>query len=235
MRRSSATLAVLAAMSLMLGAGCRVKDTAGNEANGKKLFVAKCGACHVLERAGTRGVTGPNLDAAFRQDRRDGIPSDTIRGVVHQQILYPQRGGVMPAKLVNGENAYDVASYVALAAAKPGKDTGALASIGGVTNQKKATAKGGKLAIPADPTGQLAYLVSTAIAPAGKLMIDSLNKSSTPHDIALEGPGVNDKGPVVANGKTSKITVDLKPGTYTFYCSVPGHRQAGMVGKLVVK
>jgi plastocyanin len=235
MIRRATTLAALAAALLVLVTGCRVKDSPGDSVNGKKLFVSKCGSCHVLKRAGTRGSVGPNLDAAFLQDRRDGIPSDTIRGLVHQQILYPQRGGAMPAKLVKGENAYDVASYVALAAAKSGKDSGPLASIGGAVKKKKATAKGGRLDIPADPNGQLAFLVSSATAPAGKLTIDSLNKSGTPHNIALQGSGVNTKGPVVSGGKRSTISVDVKSGSYTFYCSVPGHRQAGMVGKLSVK
>lgn len=110
--------------------GCRVKDTSGNTTNGKALFVSKCGSCHVLRRAGTSGTTGPNLDAAFAQDRKDGIPSDTIRGLVNAQIIHPNRLGVMPAKLVKGDDAYDVASYVARVAAQPGKDTGALATAG---------------------------------------------------------------------------------------------------------
>lgn len=122
--------ALVAAALLLALTGCRVKDTAGNSVNGKKLFVAKCGSCHTLRRAGTSGTTGPNLDFAFLQDRKDGIPSDTIRGLVHAQILKPNRLGVMPGKLVTGEDAYDVATYVAEVAAKPGKDTGALANAG---------------------------------------------------------------------------------------------------------
>jgi plastocyanin len=235
MIRRLATLAALAAASLVLVTGCRVKDSPGDSVNGKKLFVSKCGSCHVLSRAGTRGVIGPSLDAAFRQSRIDGIPSDTIRGVVNQQIRYPQRGGAMPADLVKGDDAYDVASYVALAAAKSGKDTGPLAAIGGAVKKKKAAAKNGRLEIPADPNGQLAYLVSSATAPTGKLTLDSLNKSSTPHNIALEGSGIDEKGPVISGGKRSTISVDVKSGPYTFYCSVPGHREGGMVGKLTVK
>ncbi len=225
-----------AAGLLLLGfSGCRLKDTQGNLANGKKLFVAKCGSCHILSRAGSKGIQGPSLDNAFAQDRADGIPSDSIRGLVKAQIEHPQRGGVMPAKLATGSNAYDIASYVAAVAAKPGKDTGALASIGGAVKKSVAKASGGKVVIPADPSGQLAYTVSSATAPAGQLTLDTPNKSSTPHNISLEGPGVSKQGPIIANGKTSSITVDLKAGKYTFYCSVPGHRQAGMQGTLTVK
>lgn len=234
----AARLAALAgALGLLVAlAGCRVKDTPGNAANGKELFVAKCGSCHTLRRANTRGNVGPNLDAAFARDRQDGIPSDQIRGFVHDWILYPNRQGQMPAKIVKGEDAYDVATYVAQTAAKRGKDTGLLATIGQAAKKRTATERSGKLSIPADPTGQLAYLVSSATAKAGRVTIDSLNKASVPHDISLQGPGgLNVHGKVVSNGGTSTVKVTLKPGSYTFYCSVDAHRQAGMVGKIVVR
>ena len=66
-------------------------------------------------------------------------------------------------------------------------------------------------------------------------MIKSKNDSSTPHNIALEGNGLDEKGEVVDSGGVSEVSVTLKVGTYTFYCSVQGHREAGMLGKLVVK
>ena len=95
--------------------------------------------------------------------------------------------------------------------------------------------EGGKLEIPADPSGGLAYTFGSAEAPAGRLEIDSPNKSSVDHNIAIDGNGVDEKGPVVKDGGVSKVTAQLKPGEYTFYCSVDGHRQAGMEGKLTVK
>ena len=96
-------------------------------------------------------------------------------------------------------------------------------------------AKDGKLEIDADPTGQLAYVTNKATAPAGDIQLASTNKSSTPHNIAIEGPGANAKGPIVQGGKTSTVDATLKAGTYTFYCSVPGHREAGREGKIAVK
>jgi uncharacterized cupredoxin-like copper-binding protein len=142
----------------------------------------------------------------------------------------------MPANVVTGKLAEDVAAYVASAAARPGKDEGLLAvAVQQAGAGKPVAAKGGKLMIPADPTGQLAYITKKATAPAGKLTIESKNEASIPHDIALEGSGVNAKGKTVQNGATSTISVTVKPGKYTFYCTVQGHRQAGMEGTLTVK
>jgi cbb3-type cytochrome c oxidase subunit III len=98
--------------------------------NGKAQFVEKCGQCHVLARAGTAGTQGPSLDAAFQAALAEGIDRDTVKGVVQDQIAHPRRGSVMPAGLVEGEDATDVASYVGYAAARPGDDEGALATAG---------------------------------------------------------------------------------------------------------
>jgi plastocyanin len=81
----------------------------------------------------------------------------------------------------------------------------------------------------------LAFDTTSATAQAGPVVIRSKNPQSTSHDIALTGNGVNETGDMVSNGGVSTITIaDLKPGTYTFYCSVPGHEQAGMKGTLTV-
>jgi mono/diheme cytochrome c family protein len=208
---------------------------------GKKTFSQKCGSCHVLERAGTKGAQGPNLDDAFRQALREGFGRDTIHGVVDDQIAHPARvpkdsPAYMPANLVTGKTASDVAAYVAFVAAKPGKDEGKLLTAVPVAGAgKPIAAKNGTLAIPADPNGQLAYATKVATAPAGKLEIDSKNAAAIPHDIAIEGNGVNETGEIVQDGGTSKISVDLKPGKYTYFCTVSGHREGGMEGKLTVK
>jgi plastocyanin len=208
---------------------------------GKKAFSQKCGSCHVLARANSKGTQGPNLDDSFRQALRDGFGRDTIHGVVDDQIHHPAKvpqdsPAYMPANLVTGKTASDVAAYVAFVAAKPGKDKGKLQSaVAAPGAGKPVAAKDGRLAMPADPNGQLAYITKVATAPAGKLEIDSKNEASIPHDIAIEGGGVNDKGETVQDGGTSKISVDLKPGEYTYYCTVSGHREGGMEGKLTVK
>src|SRR5215217_9223309 len=81
-------LTVCAAGAIALASsGCATLSSRGdNLANGKQLFVSKCGACHVLNRAGTKGVTGPNLDMAFARARQDGFGDSTFEGIVHRQI-----------------------------------------------------------------------------------------------------------------------------------------------------
>jgi mono/diheme cytochrome c family protein len=108
--------------------GCALKHANANLVNGKRLFASNCGSCHTLSHANTTGSVGPNLDDAFRQDRVDGVKSTSIEGLVGYWIAYPSRLGQMPPGLVKGQDAQDVAAYVALVAAKPGIDTGALAA-----------------------------------------------------------------------------------------------------------
>jgi plastocyanin len=137
--------------------------------------------------------------------------------------------------LFKGQQAQDVASYVAAVAAVPGQDTGALGNAVAATTQHVAVEKSGVVEIDADPTGQLKFLASSATATPGKVTLQMKNMSSVSHDIAITGGGLNQIGPIVSKGGTSTVTATLKPGTYTFYCSVPGHRAAGMVGTLTVK
>jgi mono/diheme cytochrome c family protein len=121
--------------------GCAVKHPVSNLAQGKQLFVSKCGSCHTLAHANTSGTIGPNLDDAFRQDRTDGVKSTSIQGLVDYWIRYPNTTGVMPARLYDGQKAQDVAAYVAAVASLPGQDTGALALAGGVTGVTPADGK----------------------------------------------------------------------------------------------
>lgn len=243
--RASAAVVLVGGAATLLSACTNTSSSNPDLVAGKKLFAQKCGSCHVLNRAGTKGTVGPNLDAAFQQPLKDGLKRSGIRGVIHDQILYPpsfalDEGGkrpdgsqAMPAKIVTGEDADNIAAYVASVVSKPGKDSGLLATAvpqagGGPT----ATAKNGTLSIPADANGQLAFQTNQASAPPGKLSIEMQNKSGTPHDIVIDGKG---KGQVVQNGGVSKFSASFDAGKYTYYCSVPGHRQAGMQGTLTVK
>src|SRR3712207_886413 len=116
-------LGLIAGVALVIG-GCELKDDGDNLVAGKQAFVERCGSCHTLARAGTTGVTGPNLDESFQQARRDGFGESTFEGVVAEQIRVPLRApqrdpltgrqlAPMPANLVTGETVQDVAAYVA--------------------------------------------------------------------------------------------------------------------------
>lgn len=238
------------ALLLGLGAcGAGVNSEDENLIAGKRAFIEKCGSCHKLARAGTTGVAGPDLDAAFERALIDGMKRDTIEGVVYRQIEQPNRfpqlavtdpednepGALMPANIVKGKLAHDVAAYVAFATAARGDDPGRLADIGVEKSTATAKAENGTLDIPADEGGALLYQFAKATAEAGPLTINSKNDSGVPHNIALEGNGVDELGPVVQDGGVSTIKVDVEPGEYTFYCSVQGHREGGMLGTLTVE
>ena len=92
------------------------------------------------------------------------------------------------------------------------------------------------LEFEADPSCQLAYTTSEATGKAGKVTVNFTNQSPIPHDVALEDEAGEEIAATetVAEGSDS-TTAELKPGKYTFYCTVPGHRQAGMEGTLTVK
>jgi cbb3-type cytochrome c oxidase subunit III len=111
-----------------------VASSAGADTqNGQQLFTAKCAGCHTLAAAGAGGTIGPNLDNAFAVDRQQGYPDSTIENVVLDQIrlgsgsiatyttnkkFTPQT--TMPANLVTGQDAIDVAAYVASVAGAGG-------------------------------------------------------------------------------------------------------------------
>lgn len=95
---------------------------------------------------------------------------------------------------------------------------------------------GSTVAFEADPSGELAYTTTEASAKAGKVTVDFNNPQGLPHDVAIEDKGGKTLGKTdLISGEETSTTVDLKPGTYTFYCTVPGHREAGMEGTLTVK
>ncbi|MET0559889.1 MAG: plastocyanin/azurin family copper-binding protein [Solirubrobacterales bacterium] len=100
----------------------------------------------------------------------------------------------------------------------------------------KSAGSASALAFEADPSGGLAYTSDKATAKAGKVTIDFTNPQPLMHDVAIE----DSSGETIAQTDTiaegsDSATADLKPGTYTFYCTVPGHREAGMEGTLTVK
>jgi plastocyanin len=227
------------AMLLSFGGCGSVKH--GEDANlilGKQQFVAKCGACHMLARADTKGTVGPDLDVAFHQSLAEGLGRSTIRSVVQYQVEYPNPENVMPHGLASGSVLKDIAAYVAYAADRPGGDTGLLASaVAPAGSGKPAVEKAGKLELEAAPNGQLAYTTNKATATAGAVTISMKNMSGVMHNVAIQS---GTSGPVLGKSEfqtkgTASFTVNLKPGTYTFFCQAPGHRAAGMLGTITVK
>jgi len=128
-RGSASALVAALVVAAVLSLGACGRDEA-DLSNGKALFTERCGSCHILGRAGTQGRTGPDLDASFRSALSSGMDRETVQGVVHDQILNPRKNSAMPADLVTGEDAQDVAAYVAFAAARAGEDEGQLAQAG---------------------------------------------------------------------------------------------------------
>jgi len=120
----------------------------------------------------------------------------------------------------------------------------ALVACGGGDSETSETSGGGgegsgggsTLAFEADPGGQLAFTTNSATTKAGNVTIEFTNPQALPHDVKIEDSSGTEVGgtDTITEGSNS-ATVTLKAGSYTFYCSVPGHREAGMEGTLTVK
>jgi plastocyanin len=87
---------------------------------------------------------------------------------------------------------------------------------------------------PADASA-IRFEKSALEAPAGTVTLVMENPSAIEHNIAVRGEGIDERGEVVGQGGESRVTVELEPGEYEFYCSVPGHEEAGMKGTLAVE
>jgi len=114
-------------------------------------------------------------------------------------------------------------------AEKPAEEAGGSGGGGGEA--------GGSIVKLAAASGtELAYTTKEASANAGQVSIEFENPQALQHDVTVEDSGGKVLGAteLVSEGSAT-ATVNLKPGTYTFFCSVPGHRDAGMEGTLTVK
>ena len=160
LRRALLSAAVLAVALATAGCGAVGRVTTGDPGHGKLLFVTpakpgdpSCGSCHTLADAKTTGTVGPNLDDAFASDKEQGFSQSTIKDVVRGQIAYPEPP--MPANLYSGQNADDIAIYVAqcsgvptcgvtAAGRKPGTSTSPHVATGGpAVNGKSVFASAG--------------------------------------------------------------------------------------------
>ncbi len=131
-----------------------------------------------------------------------------------------------------GLNHHEMKAFLTVVSAAEMDRNAAPASTG--EEATPAPGQAGSLEISADPEGALAFDTASIQAKAGTVTITMENPSPLPHNVAIKGNGVDVKGKVVLAGGTSTVGADLQPGTYTFYCSVPGHEAAGMKGTLTV-
>ena len=106
--------------------------------------------------------------------------------------------------------------------------TGQAADTGG-------SAGGKAIALDADPSGALAYEQETLDAKAGTVEVEFTNDASIGHDVVFELEGEEVARGDVITGSSETVSFEAKPGEYEFYCSLPGHRAAGMEGLMTVK
>jgi plastocyanin len=115
-------------------------------------------------------------------------------------------------------------------------ESGSEAGGGGKEAEGGTAGSGGTLDFEADPNGGLAYTTKSATAKAGKVTVNFTNPQPISHDVAIEDSSGKEVGETEVIGEGSDSTVvNLKPGQYTFFCSVPGHRESGMEGELTVE
>jgi uncharacterized cupredoxin-like copper-binding protein len=132
-------------------------------------------------------------------------------------------------------------SSSAAAPASPATSSAASTTASTSTSASPAPATGGgsggqTLSLAANSEGQLKYETTSLTAKAGKVSIDFTNMAPLMHNVTIESSTGTVLGKTPSfNGGSKTLSLDLKPGTYKFFCSVPGHRQAGMEGTLVVK
>jgi uncharacterized cupredoxin-like copper-binding protein len=137
--------------------------------------------------------------------------------------------------------ALPVVIVVALAVAGCGSSSSSSSTTSGGAASTPASggssAGGQTLKLSADPNGAIKFDTSTLQAKAGQVTVQMTNPSSSgiEHGIAVEGNGVDQDGQIVQPGGTSTVSVNLKPGTYEFYCPFDSHKQQGMTGTLTVK
>jgi cbb3-type cytochrome c oxidase subunit III len=132
-RKLSAAIGGVAVVLMLTacGTGGPVNAASADLTTGRKLFQEQCAGCHSLAAAGAQGTIGPNLDDSFAQARSEGYNETAILDIVHDQIKFPGQYPVkpndpdflkanMPASLVTGQDAVDVAAFVAATAGLQG-------------------------------------------------------------------------------------------------------------------
>ena len=128
-------------------------------------------------------------------------------------------------------------AVLAIIAAGCGSSSNSSTSSTGAASTQPASGGGQTEKLSADPSGALKFTQTSLTAKSGTVTLQMTNPSSSgvEHAIAVEGNGVDQDGQIVQPGGTSTVSVNLKPGTYEFYCPFDSHKQQGMTGALTVK
>ena len=200
--RSSLVAAVLAGATALAASGCG-SERPPDVARGKELFTQKCGACHILQNANTKGVQGPNLDLAFKQSVADGLGRSTIAGVVENQIDLPQ-GNQMPADLYKGAGRARRRRIRRQRDRQAGRGRRGAVLPAPPRPMPRTSSRSRRTRAASSPTRSRAPRPSPA-----RSRCESKNDASVPHNIAIKGDG---EGPVVQGGKTSEVSANLKAG-----------------------
>jgi len=134
-----------------------------------------------------------------------------------------------------------LAAFASVALAACGGSSSSSSTTAATTSTTTSAAGGGggaksTLKVEADPSGALKYTQSSLSSKAGQVTVDFNNPSSLGHNVQIQDSGGNLVGGTdTITGTSTSTTVNLKPGTYTYFCSVDGHEAAGMKGTLTVK
>jgi plastocyanin len=233
-------LLVAWALFVSLALGMRNPNFPGNL--GGQRVVSAITALLVLAAAGTAVITSGGEEKAGAESK----PTYTQFGENTPDTAAPESANKAPAAATGGSTAPAESTPAASTptASTPAKTTPAKkapakkqspkATTGTPAPPSSPAATATTLKLAANPAGQLAYTTKSLSAKAGKLTIDFSNASPVEHDVAIaQGSTVAGQTPVFTGGSKT-LTITLKPGAYTFYCTVPGHRAAGMEGTLTV-
>lgn len=232
-------LLVAWALFVSLALGMRNPNFPGNL--GGQRVVSAITALLVLAAAGTAVITSGGEDKAGAESK----PTYTQFGANTPDTAAPESANKAPS--ATSESTTPTASTPVAStptASTPAKTTPAKTTPAKKQSPKATTgtpappsspaAVATTLKLAANPAGQLAYTSKQLSAKAGKVTVDFSNASPVEHDVAIaQGSSVAGQTPVFTGGSKA-LTLTLKPGSYTFYCTVPGHRQAGMEGTLTV-
>jgi plastocyanin len=169
--------------------------------------------------------------AALSTDHKIGlgvVGAIFIAFALTSSFLAPRRRADFPGP--NGLSVFVIVSFVLFAAMLTAVE------VFGAESEPKSAHAGAEAAPVAVTEREFQIALPSTTLKPGRYTFTVKNAGKLGHDLVFEGPGISGREgtPLIAAGGTAKVTVALAKGAYTLYCSVDGHRQAGMVAKLTV-